>query len=98
MREAEQETRLIVKSPKTLTSGECALSPQHDDLIEKLEDYAYTLGIDISRAALRRLVMGQIIDIEGKRYRAGRDGSLYVVRQPKKDTRNFLASSHTLRN
>ncbi|UAN53726.1 replication endonuclease [Serratia sp. JSRIV002] len=64
------------------TPGEAALSPDQDELIGQLDDYAFTLGIDISRAALRRLVMGQTVDIDGQRYRAGRDGVLYVVARP----------------
>lgn len=61
------------------TPGEAALSPNQDELIGLLDDYAFTIGIDISRAALRRLVMEQIVDIEGTRYRAGKEGVLYTM-------------------
>lgn len=64
------------------TPGEAALSPDQDELIGQLDDYAFSIGIDISRAALRRLVMGQLVDIGGQRYRAGQDGVLYVVARP----------------
>ncbi|HHQ6580439.1 TPA: replication endonuclease [Serratia fonticola] len=61
------------------TPGEAALLPNQDELIRLLDDYAFTIGIEISRAALRRLVMGQIVDIGGTHYRAGKDGVLYAV-------------------
>ncbi|WP_440531184.1 replication endonuclease [Serratia ureilytica] len=77
LRNPGQKTLSDRPKNRQLTPGEHALSPQHNKLIEKLDDYAYTLGIDISRTGLRRLVMGQTINIDGECYRAGQDGALY---------------------
>ncbi|BEN53900.1 hypothetical protein SMKC058_11640 [Serratia marcescens] len=75
-----------------LTLGEHALSSPHDELIEKLDDYAYTLGIDISRAALRRLVLGETVNIGDMCYRAGYSGSLYITKSHGKKTSVNLLS------
>nr|WP_280921266.1 replication endonuclease [Serratia sp. PL17] len=74
------------------TQGERALSPRHNELIEKLDDYAYTLGINISRAALRRLVLGETVNIGDKCYRAGLDGVLYQVLHTNEKTSSELIS------
>lgn len=85
MREDEPETTQERRQVRPTTPGERALSSHQDDLIGKLNDYAFTLGIDISRAALRRLVMGQTINIDGERYRAGMEGVLYRVHDKSKN-------------
>ena len=92
LRNPGQKTLRDRPKSRQLTPGEHALSPQHNELIEKLDDYAYTLGIDISRATLRRLVMGQTVNIEDVRYLARRDGVLYLVQKNHQKTAgNLLA-------
>lgn len=68
------------KRPPTL--GERALSPETDEQIAKLEDFARSIGLDISRAGLRRLIMGQIIDTENGRIRGTPEGTL-LIQAPK---------------
>ncbi|WP_037432316.1 replication endonuclease [Serratia plymuthica] len=80
LRDSGQKTPADRRQDRPPTFGERAMSPLQDELIGKLDDYAFTLGIDISRAALRRLVIGQTVNIDGERYRAGQDGVLYVVK------------------
>lgn len=80
LRETSKKPPTERRQSRQPTPGECAISPLHDDLIGKLDDYAFTLRIDISRVALRRLVMGQIVNIDGARYRAGHYGVLYLVK------------------
>jgi hypothetical protein len=80
LRETSKKTPRDRRQSRSPTSGERAMSPLQDELIGKLDDYAFTLGIDISRAALRRLVMGQTVNIDDARYRAGQDGVLYLVK------------------
>ncbi|WP_269934807.1 replication endonuclease [Serratia liquefaciens] len=84
LRETSQKSPVDRRQRRQSTSGERAMSPLQDELIGKLDDYAFTLGIDISRAALRRLVMGQTVNIDGARYRAGQDGVLYLVKNAEK--------------
>ncbi len=85
------KTKPVERRPDRLpTQGERTLSPAHDELIGKLDDYAFTLGIDISRASLRRLIMGQAVNIDGERYRAGLEGVLYLVRDSSKKSPDEL--------
>ncbi len=84
MREEEPKAAQERQQAKPPTPGEPALSSQQGALIGKLDDYAFILGIDISRAALRRLVMGQTVNIDGERYRAGVEGVLYRVHDSSK--------------
>ncbi|MGP3034245.1 replication endonuclease [Serratia ureilytica] len=92
LRADERITREERHNNRPPTPGERAISPVQDELIGKLDDYAFTLGIDISRAALRRLVMGQTVSIDGDRYRAGPEGVLYLVRDSgKKSTDELIA-------
>ncbi|MGO2367339.1 MAG: replication endonuclease [Serratia sp. (in: enterobacteria)] len=84
LRETSQKQLGDRRQRRQPTSGERAMSPLQDELIGKLDDYAFTLGIDISRAALRRLIMGQMVNIDGVRYRAGQDGVLYLVKDTEK--------------
>ncbi len=90
LRDSSQKTFADRRQNRPLTSGERAMSPLQDELIEKLDDYAFTLGLDISRAALRRLVMGQTVNIDGKCYRAGQDGVLYLLKNISKPTTKDL--------
>ncbi|MGO4746015.1 replication endonuclease [Serratia quinivorans] len=86
MREEEPKAAQERQLAKPPTPGERALSSQQGELIGKLDDYAFTLGIDISRVALRRLVMGQTVNIDGERYRAGMEGVLYRVHDSGKNS------------
>ncbi|HEJ7039457.1 TPA: replication endonuclease [Serratia liquefaciens] len=92
LRSPGQKTLSDKPQNRQLTPGERALSPQHNELIEKLADYAYTLGIDISCAALRRLVMGETVNIGDKCYRAGYSGALYLTKSLGKKTSVNLLS------
>lgn len=90
LRETSKKAPAERRQSRQPTPGERAMSRLHDDLIGKLDDYAFTLGIDISRATLRRLVMGQIVNIHGNHYRAGQDGVLYQVAKNCKKTNGDL--------
>ncbi|EKF65043.1 putative replication endonuclease from prophage-like region 1 [Serratia plymuthica A30] len=92
LRETSQKPLGDRRQRRPSTSGERAISPLQDELIGKLDDYAFTLGIDISRAALRRLVIGQTVNIDGERYRAGQDGVLYLVKNANEKTSSELIS------
>ena len=81
LRDSRQKILADRRQSRPPTSGERAMSPLQDELVEKLDDYAFTLGIDISRASLRRLIMGQIINIDGTRYRASKDGELFLQKK-----------------
>lgn len=51
------------------TAGDQAFSPQADELIEKIEEFARSLGWQLSQHETRRFVAGHIINIEGKNYK-----------------------------
>ncbi|WP_392433173.1 replication endonuclease [Yersinia sp. HM-2024] len=73
------------KEPRPPTIGERALSPELNVLVDKIDDFANSMQLDISRAGLRRLAIGQIVSIDELDYRAGQDGCLYTVKRKGSD-------------
>lgn len=100
IRAEQRQIQKPQKPHRTATPAEIALSPIHDEQVELLRDRAYTIGVDISRAALRRLVMGQAVDIDGIHYRAAKHGVLYRVAHhpsPEERTRGLMSRVNALK-
>ena len=67
------------RKPRPPSKAERLYLPERQEQAEKLADFAHTLGIDLSNAALRRMMLGEVVDIEGNEYRAGHDGEIRLV-------------------
>lgn len=67
------------RKPRPPSSAERLYMPEQQEQAAKLADFAHTLGIDLSNAALRRLMLGEIVEIEGLRYIAGFDGEIRLA-------------------
>ncbi|EPN2803310.1 replication endonuclease [Serratia marcescens] len=77
----QDEKRDMQRQP---TVGERALAPEMAQRLASIEDFAASLQLQVSQAGLRRLVMGEVVDIEGQLYRACADGTLYRVQHQRK--------------
>lgn len=65
--------------PRPPSRAERLYMPERQEQAEKLADFAHTIGIDLSKTALRRLMLGETVDIEGLRYAAGFDNEIRLV-------------------
>lgn len=77
-----RETTMKKRPP---TQGERALSSEIGGLIARLADHARSIGLDISRAGLRRLSMGQVIETRDGRYRGTKEGVLLRMASKEED-------------
>lgn len=81
------------------TAGDQAFSPQADELIAKVEEFARSLGWQLSQHETRRLAAGHKVDIDGRYYRARPDGCIYAGQlEPRARVSALMARINRLRD
>ncbi|WP_440866203.1 replication endonuclease [Symbiopectobacterium purcellii] len=77
----EREQRSITRKE---TPGEAMLSRGLTPLEYQLDTFASSIGLSVTETQLKALTAGAVLLVEGTRYRARKDGVLYIVGTPEK--------------